>query len=222
MRIPFLNMFMTSPFEGLQEHAQKIKECTWAFQQAIECHFSSKCETFEEFRDEISQLESEADTIKRRIRGHIPKRTMTPVSTFLIFRYLKQQDGVLDAVEETLDWISYRSETKVPIELEKDFALLVNAVIDPIENLNSMVAEAREYFKTYSERQRIVVKNIIHTLHQQEREVDKFEYIIKKKVFSMEIDAVSIIYLVRLAEIIGSIADHAQNAGDMMRAMLSK
>jgi len=68
----------------------------------------------------------------------------------------------------------------------------------------------------------IEVENIIHTLHQQEREVDKFEYIIKKKVFSMEIDAVSIIYLVRLAEIIGSIADHAQNAGDMMRAMLSK
>ena len=27
MRIPFFNMFMTSPFEGLQEHAEKVKEC---------------------------------------------------------------------------------------------------------------------------------------------------------------------------------------------------
>ena len=222
MRIPFFNMFMTSPFEGLQEHAEKVKECTWAFQQAIECHFSPKCTRFEEFRDEITRLEKEADAIKRRIRGHIPKRTMTPVSTFLIFRYLKQQDGVLDAVEDTLDWISYRSETKIPAELEKDFALLVNAVVEPIENLASMVREARQYFKNYSESQRVVVKNIIHTLHRQEREVDKFEYIIKKKLFNMELDAVSIIYLVRLAEIIGSIADHAQNAGDMMRAMLSK
>ncbi len=222
MRIPFFNMFMTSPFEGLQEHAEKVKECSWVFQQAIECHFSPKCSTFEEFRDEIARLESEADAIKRRIREHIPKRTMTPVSTFLIFRYLKQQDAVLDAVEDTLDWISYRSETKMPVELEKDFALLVNTVIDPIENLSSMVAEAREYFKSYSEKQRAVVKDIIHTLHQQEREVDKFEDIIKRKVLNMEIDAVSIMYLVRLAEIIGSIADHAQNAGDMMRAMLSK
>jgi len=222
MRIPFFNMFMTSPFEGLQEHAEKVKECTWAFQQAIECHFSPRCKTFEEFRAEIVQLESEADAIKRRIRGHIPKRIMTPVPTFLIFRYLKQQDSVLDAVEDTLDWISYRSKTKIPAELEKDFALLVNAVIDPIEKLASMVAEARKYFKSYSEKQRVVVKNIIHTLHQQEREVDKFEDIIKSKVFNMEMDAVSIMYLVRLAEIIGSIADHAQNAGDMMRAMLSK
>ena len=222
MRIPFLNMCMTSPFEGVQEHAEKVKECTRAFQQAIACYFSPECKTFEEFRDEVTRLESEADAIKRHIREHIPKRTMTPVSTFLIFRYLKQQDGVLDAVEDTLDWISYRSEKKMPSELENDFALLVNAVIDTIEKLSSMVAEAREYFKSYSEKQRVIVKNIIHTLHRQEREADKFEYIIKKKVFNMEIDAVSIIYLVTLAEIIGSIADHAQNAGDMMRAMLSK
>ena len=222
MRIPFFNMFMTSPFEGLQEHAEKVKECSWAFQQAIECYFSPKCKTFQEFRAEVTRLESEADAIKRRIRGHIPKRTMTPVSTFLIFRYLKQQDAVLDTVEDTLDWISYRSEKKIPLELEKDFALLVNAVIDPIENLASMVAEAREYFKSYSEKQRAVVKDIIHTLHQQEHEVDKFEDIIKRKVLNMEIDAVSIIYLVRLTEIIGSIADHAQNTGDMMSAMLSK
>ena len=222
MRIPFFNMFMTSPFEGLQEHAEKVKECALVFQQAIECHVSKDCKNFEELREKVIKLESEADAIKRRIRGHIPKRTMTPVSTFLIFRYLKQQDAVLDAVEDTLDWISYRSETKMPAELEKDFALLVNAVIDPIENLASMVAEAREYFKSYSETQRDVVKNIIHTLHQQEREVDKFEDIIKRKVLNMEIDAVSIMYLVRLAEIIGSIADHAQNAGDMMSAMLSK
>jgi predicted phosphate transport protein (TIGR00153 family) len=222
MRIPFFKMFMTSPFEGLQEHAEKVAECTLVFQRAIECHFSPKCKTFEEFRDEITRLEREADAIKRRIRGHIPKRTMTPVATFLIFRYLKQQDSVLDAVQDTLDWISYRSEKKIPTEIEKDFVLLVNAVIDPIGNLASMVTEAREYFKSYSEKQRIVVKNIIHTLHQQEREVDKAEDTIKRKVFNMELDDVTIIYLVRLAEIIGSIADHAQNAGDMMSAMLSK
>jgi len=222
MRIPFFKMFMTSPFEGLQEHAEKVKECTWAFQQAMECYFAPKCKTFEEFRQEITQIESEADAIKRRIRGHIPKRTMMPISTFLVFRYLREQDGVLDAVEDTLDWISYRSETKIPEELKKDFAILVDSVIDPIENLSTMVSQAREYFKTYSEDQRAVVKDIIHTLHQQEHEVDEFEDIIKKKVFNMEADSVTIFHLVRLAETIGSIADHAQNAGDMMRAMLSR
>jgi predicted phosphate transport protein (TIGR00153 family) len=222
MRIPFFSMFMTSPFEGLQEHAEKVKECAWAFQQAIECHLANKCQTFEEFRQEVIQLEKEADAIKRRIRGHLPKGTLMPVYNFLLFRYLREQDAVIDAVEDALDWISFRSEPGIPPELEKEFVILADSVIDPIEELSKMVAEARKYFQNYSEDQRVIIKNIIHTLHQQEHEADKAEDMVKQKALNMNIDAVTVFHAVRLAEIIGSIADHAQNAGDMMRAMIAR
>jgi predicted phosphate transport protein (TIGR00153 family) len=222
MRLPFFSMFMTSPFEGLQEHAEKVKECGWAFQQAIECHLSEKCKTFEEFRQEVIRLESDADAIKRRIRGHLPKGTLMPVYNFLLFRYLREQDQVIDAVEDALDWISFRIEPGIPAELEKDFVNLADAVIEPIEQLSEMVSEARKYFKNYSEAQRVVIKNIIHTLRQKEHEADKAEDIVKKKVLNMDIDAVTVFHIVRLAEIIGSIADHAENAGDMMRAMVAR
>jgi len=222
MRIPFFSMFMTSPFEGLQEHAEKVKECGWAFQQAIECHLAQKCQTFEEFREEVIRLESEADVIKRRIRGHLPKGTLMPVYNFLLFRYLREQDAVIDAVEDALDWISFRSEPGIPPELEKEFVALADAVIDPIEELSKMVAEARKYFKNYSEDQRSIIKNIIRTLRRQEHEADKAEDMVKQKVLNMNIDAVTVFHMVRLAEIIGSIADHSENAGDMMRAMIAR
>jgi len=221
MRIPLLNIFMKSPFEGIQEHAEKVKECAWVFQQAMECHFAAKCETFEKFRQEVVRMESEADAIKRRVRGHLPKGTIMPISNFLLFRYLREQDSVRDAMEDTLDWISYRSEKMIPENLEKDFARLVDSVIDPIENMNTMVIEARKYFKSFSEKQRKGVKDIIRSLREQEHEADKYEDAIKRKIFGLN-DAVTIFHLVRLAETIGSIADHAQNTGDMMRAMLSK
>ena len=222
MRIPFFSMFMTSPFEGLQEHAEKVKECAWAFQQAIECHLADKCQTFEEFRQEVIRLESEADVIKRRIRGHLPKGTLMPVYNFLLFRYLREQDAVIDAVEDALDWISFRSEPGIPPELEKEFVVLTDAVMDPIEELSKMVAEARKYFRNYSEEQRVNIKNIIRTLRRQEHEADKAEDTVKQKVLNMNIDAVTVFHMVRLAEIIGSIADHAENAGDMMRAMVAR
>lgn len=222
MRLPFFSMFLTSPFEGIQEHAEKVKECAWAFQQAIECHLSQQCQTFEDLRKEVIQLENDADAIKRRIRGHLPVGTLMPVSKFQLFRYLREQDGVLDSVEDALDWISFRSDPGIPSELEKDFNLLVDAVIAPIEELSRMVIEARSYFKTYNEDTRTKVKGIIRTLRQQEHAADKLEDGIKARVFNMNIDAVSVYHLIRLAEIIGSIADHAENAGDMMRAMLAK
>ena len=222
MRIPFMNMFMTSPFEGVEEHAEKIKECAWAFQQAIECFISKKCKTFEEFRQDVIRLESEADAVKRRIRGHLPLGTLMPVSKFQLFRYLREQDGVVDSLEDALDWISYRSEVGMPAELEKDFFLLVDTVIDPIEELVKMIGEARKYFQTYHPKQRNKVKDIIRNLRKMEHEADLIEDKIKSKVFHLSADPVRIFHLIRLTEIIGSTADHAENAGDMMRAMISR
>ncbi len=213
---------MTSPFDGLQEHAEKVKECAWAFQQAIECHISDQCENFEEFRLEVDKLESEADSIKRRIRGHLPKGTLMPVDKFQLFRYLREQDKVLDAVEEALDWLSFRSEPGIPEALEKDFFLLVDAVMDPVEEMCRLVLETRKYFRSYSEKQRKLVKEIVHTLRRQEHDADKVEDAIKEKLLNMQIEAITVFHMIRLAETIGSIADHAENAGDMVRAMIAR
>jgi predicted phosphate transport protein (TIGR00153 family) len=206
----------------LQEHAEKVKECAWTFQQAIECHITDQCEKFEEFRLEVDKLESEADSIKRRIRGHLPKGTLKPADKFQLFRYLREQDKVLDAVEEALDWLSFRSEPGIPEALEKDFFLLVDAVMDPVEEMCRLVLEARKYFKSYSEKQRKIVKDIVHTIRRQEHDADQVEDGIKEKLLNMQIEATTIFHMIRLAETIGSIADHAENAGDMVRSMIAR
>ena len=222
MRIPFISMFITSPFDGVQEHAEKVKECAWVFQRAIECIIEDRCEDFEQFRKDIDKLESEADAVKRRVRGHLPKGTLLAVDKFQLFRYLREQDKVIDAVETGLDWLSFRAAAGIPEVLEKDFMILVEAVTDPIEELSKMVTEARKYFSNFSEDQRIVVKDMIRTLRQYEHEADKLEDIVKEKIFNAIEDPVAVFHLIRLTEIIGSIADHAENAGDMMRAMIAK
>ena len=188
----------------------------------MECHASARCERFTQLRNEVIRLENEADAIKRRIRGHLPKGIRMPVHKFQLFMYLREQDSVLDAVEDTLDWLSFKPECSLPDELQKDFFLLVDAVMDPIEELNRMVSEARIYFKTYSEKQRDLVKSIIRNLRNQEHEADILEDKIKRKAFSMQIEPSMLFYTVRLAEIIGTIADHAENSGDMMRAMIAR
>jgi predicted phosphate transport protein (TIGR00153 family) len=222
MRLPFISLFMTSPFDGLQEHAEKVKECAWAFQQAIECHITDQCEAFEDFRLEVDKLESEADSIKRRIRGHLPKGTLMPVDKFQLFRYLREQDKVLDAIEEALDWLSFRSEPGIPEALEKDFFLLVDAVMDPVEEMCRLVLETRKYFRSYSEKQREIIKEIVHTMRRQEHDADKVEDGIKEKLLNMKIETITVFHMIRLAETIGSIADHAENAGDMVRAMIAR
>jgi hypothetical protein len=145
-----------------------------------------------------------------------------PVDKFQLFRFLREQDSVLDAVEDSLDWISFRPESAIPEELQTDFSTFVDAVVDPIDEMSKMVTEARKYFKSYSEAQRKIVKDIIRTLRHQERDADRVEDMFIRKVFGMDVDPVTVFHIVRLAETIGNIADHAENAGDMMRAMVAK
>ncbi len=222
MRIPFLSMFMVSPFDGLEEHAEKVKNCAWAFEKAMACHVSKDCDLFEELRKEVIQLENEADAIKRRIRGHLPKGTLMPVDKFELFRYLREQDAVLDSVEDTLNWLSFRNEPGIPEELANDFIQFVTLVIRPIDTLNDMLKEAKTYFKNFSDKNRNRVKDMIRSLREQEHAADAQEAHINQKALNLKIDPTTIFHMVRLAEYIGAIADHAENAGDMMRAMVAR
>lgn len=222
MRIPLLSLFITSPFDGLEEHADKLKECAWAFQQAMECHMSDKCNTFDNHKEAVDVIEREADAIKRRIRGHLPKGTLMPMDKFQLFQYLREQDSVLDSMKDALNWISYRESPGIPDALKKDFADLVDSAIDPVEAISTMLKEARKYFSSFSEKQRDVVKEIIRGLRQKEHDSDQVEHRLKHKIFAVDTDPVTIFHAVMLAEKIGSIADHVENAGDMMRAMVAR
>jgi predicted phosphate transport protein (TIGR00153 family) len=213
---------MSSPFESLLEHAEKVKECVWAFQQAIECYATEKCQEFNIYRQEVAKLESEADAIKRSIRGHIPIGTRMPVTKFELLWYIREQDKVLDSVQESLDWMSYRTVLTEHEELIKQLYILVDSVIEPIEDLSRMVTEAKKYFNSYAERQRNIVKGIIQNIRKREHGADAVEDEFKTKIFVLEKDPIAIFHMVRLAESIGSIADHAENAGDMMRSMIAK
>ncbi|MFH0998109.1 MAG: DUF47 family protein [Pseudomonadota bacterium] len=222
MRLPFLSFIMAPTFCGIQEHADKVKECAWIFQQAIECRVNAHCELFEAHRKEVIRMENDADITKYRIRAYLPREILMPVDKVLLLKYVQEQDGILDAVVGALAWISYRNREFIPADLHKDFFLLVDAVMDPFEEISRMVAEAVKYFQRYSENRRNKIKEIIRTIRLQEHEANKIEEMIIRKAFESVTDPITLFHVIRLAESIGAIADHAENAGDIMRAMLAR
>jgi len=221
MRFLLSSMFHKSPFENLQRHADKVRECAVMFRRAVECHVQENCAEFDHLTDEVAKLESEADAIKRNIRNHLPRGILMPVDKFEFFQYLREQDKVLDEVEEALFWLSFRP-SGLPSEIVEDFLALVDAVIPPIEKLSVLVKMATEYFKSGSETQRQKMKSLIRDIRQHEKEADILERELKAKVFMQIKEALAVYHLIRLAEIVGSIADHAQNASDRMRVMIAR
>ena len=66
------------------------------------------------------------------------------------------------------------------------------------------------------------MKSLIQDIRQHEKEADLLEQELKGLVFRTVQDALVVFHTVRLVEIVGEIADHAQNASDRMRTMIAK
>ncbi|MBW1740063.1 MAG: TIGR00153 family protein [Deltaproteobacteria bacterium] len=221
MRLLLNSLFYRSPFENLQKHADKVKECAHLFKEAAVCHIGQECKKFDLLTEQVARLESEADGIKRNIRNHLPRGILMPVDKFQFFEYLREQDKVLDEVEDALFWLSFRPKG-IPDEVATDFHHLVEAVIPPIEKLSDLVSLATGYFRSRSEAQRTKMKSLIRDIRQYEREADLLERELKFKIFGTIKDALVVYHLIQLVGIVGDIADHAQNASDRMRAMIAK
>ncbi len=185
------------------------------------CHIGKECKRFDLLTEQVARLESEADDIKRNIRNHLPRGILMPVDKFQFFQYLREQDKVVDEVEEAMFWLSFRPKG-IPDEMSTDIHHLVEAVVPPIERLSDLVLLATEYFRSKSDEQRTRMKSLIRDIRQHEREADLLERELKFKIFASMKDALVVFHLIRLIEHVGSIADHAQNASDRMLAMIAK
>ncbi len=221
MRLMLSSLFYKSPFDSLQRHADKVKDCAALFKEATFSLLSGDHARFEALTDQVAKLESEADAVKRNIRNHLPRGILMPVDKFQFFDYLREQDKVLDEVEEAVFWLSFRPES-LPGEIETEFRELVEAVIPPIEKLPELVMLAMDFFKSRSEDQRKRMKSLIYDIRQHEKEADLLERELKRDIFKNVKDALAVYHMIRMVEIVGNIADHAQNASDRMRAMIAK
>jgi len=120
-----------------------------------------------------------------------------------------------------LYWLSYRS-SDLPLGITEDLLDLVKGVISPIEKLAELAEEAWNYFRNGREQDRIIVKRSVRDISQWENEADLLERELVKRVFQEIPEPIKAFHLVKLIGIIGQIADHAENAGDRMRAMVAK
>lgn len=214
-------LFFKSPFENLRKHAEVVVSCSVLFEDAVMAHLKGDVNTFEVLTDKVAELESKADAIKRNIRGHMPKGVLMPVDKFQFFMYLREQDKVLDSIEEALYWLSYR-DVKIGAQLAENFQFMVRLTKKAIDMILPMMDLAVEYFRTGLREPRTKLKSVIRDIRQLEHEVDQVERELLRDIFQSGSDPVYIFHMTRLIETIGAITDHAQNAGDMMRAMIAE
>ncbi|MCA1959440.1 MAG: DUF47 family protein [Desulfomonile sp.] len=222
MRNPLGSLFRRSPFENTFKHAITVAQCGPLFVKAVDAYFKGDRTQFELLKAEIRDLEAEADRIKRNIRGHLPSSILMPVDKSVFFSFLREADKVIDCIKNSLYWMSY-CDLVLPEAIQRDCVVLAKEAGDYLGFLPELVLRAHTFFKTRTEKDRDAVKEIIREIRFREKESDDLEKTIFIRLCAEESIPPRIYFLsIRLVETMGDIADHLENAADMMRAMIAR
>ena len=220
-----LNIFVDSPLNELEKHAEKVIEATVCLSEMLDAYLEGDDIKTEILCQKINNLEHEADKMKQQFQVVLPNSVVTKLDTAHLITFLKLQDGVANLAQDAAHWMTLRSGADLPEDIRTDLCELMEMTMKCIHKYEEIVKgldkiEATSYSKV--EIHRLVDQ--IPEVERMEYEVDVFEIKVLKTIFEKEneISGAGIYHLSRLVRSIGDVADKAAHAADVMRITLLK
>lgn len=215
-------LFGKSPFEPLHQHMLKVKACVGLVRPLMDAFLKGEQEKVKDVARKIFKAEHDADMVKKEIRSRLPKSILLPVARGDILRFLKEQDNIADSAEDLAALLILR-KTTVPEELKEKLKIFVDKVLETYEAAMTVSNEIKLLAETsFGGEEAHKVMELIEQLKLKEWEADKAQMKVARKMFSIEkkLDPVSVMMWMHIFRELGTLANHAENAGDQMRLML--
>ena len=213
-----------SPFGQLLEHMEKVRECTDLLGDGLLRYYKGDYKSFSELAENVSRLEHKADNIKRNLRNHLPNSLFMPVDKGKFMWALREQDKILDHAENLVRMLDMR-HTKIPKELQEVFIDHAKLVMKTVEAMEDAVENVRDLVETsFVKREREQTKQLVREVHEYEWKADQKKYEATQGIYKFEkkLNPVDVYHLLKIADWVDDIADHAENVADWLRAMIAK
>lgn len=224
MQVNILNLFAKSPLKPLYDHIQKVHECCCELPAFFECVFTDDWEKAQAIQQRISQLEKEADIIKRNIRINLPNSLFMPVDRTDILSLLTQQDKIANRAKD-IAGIMLGRQLKVPKDVSDELMRYIKRCLDATELSTKVIHELEDLLETGFRGKEInVVENMVKELDLIEDDTDMIQIGLRRQLYlrEKELNPVDAIFLYTVLDKIGDLADQAERVGSRLELMISK
>ena len=223
-RSALIDALPKSPYKQLMEHFKRVCKATRRMDRMIQLYMDGNFIEASEVSIEVSKLEHEADEIKAHLRRTMTRMILTPISKAEFLEILRSNERIADGCQDVAQILDMR-KTKLPEDLHPMFKEFVSHIIEAVDSLRDMMDMLGEVFEsTFA---RIDTQHLVdlgHRVHEHEYKADSINKQLSKAIYALEDkeSPLAIFHMMKLADVLDSVADNAENAALTMVNAVSK
>lgn len=191
----------------IDEFCDKVDQGAMSFKIGINSYINDEYAAFEDKLQQVNQLESQGDTLRRNIERRLYEQTLIPESRGDVLGLLENMDTILNSCEGAM-WQFAIEKPHIPEEFHADYVNLVDASVSAVD---SLVAASRAFFRGAE-----TVSDHMHKVLFYEKEGDKISTRLKMAIFADGLDLAHKAQLRNFVEHIDDIADSAEDVADRL------
>ena len=217
-------LFGRSPIKPLQEHIRKAHQCAELLIPFTEALVAGDWELSRNSQLRIAELEKEADEIKRLIRRQLPKSLFLSFPREDLLNLLSSQDKVANKAKD-IAGLMYGRRMTIPAPLAEPMLRYVRGSVAASSQAVKAIGELDELIETgFGGHEIKLVEKLIEDLDSLEQVTDEQQIAIREKLFGIEkeLHPVDVMFLYRIIEEVGELADRAQRVGGQLQMLLAR
>jgi predicted phosphate transport protein (TIGR00153 family) len=220
----FAGIFGESPVKPLQEHMEKVVSCVRELIPFTRAVLTRNSQARVIHHQNIVDMEHEADALKKHLRLHLPSSLFMPIDRRDVLEVLTMQDMVAGSARDVAGLIIGR-KMHIPKSMAKGYKKLVKRCVDSCIQAHTAISELDELIETgFGKVERKRVGRLLIKLDSIEQDTDEKQVVLRNELFKLEneLHPVNIMFLYKVIDKTGNIADRAQRVGSRLQLMLAR
>lgn len=221
---PFVNLFGRSPIGPMQQHMAKAHECAAQLIPFIDALMAEDWVEAERIQQQISNLEREADQMKKNVRVNLPNSLFLSVPRSDLLELLSVQDKVANRAKDIAGLMLGR-RMKIHPDVQPAFRSFVERSVDAAAQALRAMDELSELMETsFAGREVKLVEKLIDELERIEHDTDEMQIKLRAELYKREavLPPVDVMFTYQIIEWIGDVADRAERVGNRLGVIMAR